>query len=80
MKEEFTIHAAKTNLSKLIRRALAGDEIIIAKGKKPLVKLVVIEQATNKRKVGGCSDFVKYMADDFDAPLEDMHEFMDFAE
>ncbi len=40
-----TIHKAKTNLSKLIERALAGEEIVIARGKHPVVKLVPVEAA-----------------------------------
>jgi prevent-host-death family protein len=38
-----TIHAAKTNLSKLIERACAGEEVVIARGKTPVVRLVAIE-------------------------------------
>jgi prevent-host-death family protein len=40
-----TIHKAKTNLSKLIERALAGEEIVIARGKQPVVKLVPVATA-----------------------------------
>jgi prevent-host-death family protein len=40
-----TIHKAKTNLSKLIERALAGEEIVIARGKQPVVKLVPVAAA-----------------------------------
>jgi prevent-host-death family protein len=40
----FTIHAAKTQLSKLIERAEAGEEVIIARRDKPVVRLVPIEQ------------------------------------
>jgi len=36
----YTVHAAKTNLSKLIERAEAGEDIVIARGKKPVVRLV----------------------------------------
>lgn len=36
----YTVHTAKTNLSKLIERAEAGEEIVIARGKKPVVRLV----------------------------------------
>jgi prevent-host-death family protein len=36
----FGMHAAKTNLSKLIERVEAGEEIIIARGKKPVARLV----------------------------------------
>lgn len=38
------IHEAKTTLSKLIERALAGEEVIIAKAGKPLVRLQKIER------------------------------------
>ena len=39
---QVTIHAAKTHLSKLIEAALAGEEIVIAKGSKPVVRLVPV--------------------------------------
>ena len=39
----FTVHEAKTNLSRLIAAALAGEEVVIARGKVPAVKLVPIE-------------------------------------
>ena len=39
-----TIHVAKTQLSRLIEAALAGEEIVIAKGEKPVVRLVPIPQ------------------------------------
>jgi prevent-host-death family protein len=42
MDEPVSIHAAKTHLSRLIARAEAGEEIIIARGRKPVVKLVGI--------------------------------------
>jgi prevent-host-death family protein len=37
------VHAAKTNLSKLIERACSGEEIIIARDSKPVAKLVPID-------------------------------------
>lgn len=44
-----TVHAAKTNLSKLIERAEAGEEIIIARGNDPAVKLVPVNPLTQRR-------------------------------
>ena len=41
---QVTIHAAKTNLSKLIEAALKGEEVIIARGDQPVVRLVPIEK------------------------------------
>ena len=38
----YTVHAAKTNLSKLIERVEKGEEVIIARGRKPVARLVPI--------------------------------------
>ncbi len=40
---EINIHEAKTHLSRLIERALSGEDVIIAKSGNPLVRLVRIE-------------------------------------
>lgn len=46
--QQVNVHVAKTNLSKLIDAALAGEEIIIARGNKPAVRLVAIPQGNFK--------------------------------
>lgn len=71
-----TIYKAKTHLSQLIQRALDGEEIIIAKGKQPLVKLVVVSEQRKVRRLGIAPDAIKYMAEDFDAPLDVFAEYM----
>jgi prevent-host-death family protein len=43
------IHEAKAHLSKLIERARAGETIIIARGKRPMVKLVPVEARIGRR-------------------------------
>ncbi|MBT9585137.1 type II toxin-antitoxin system Phd/YefM family antitoxin [bacterium] len=48
--QQVNVHVAKTNLSRLIDAALSGEEIIIAKGNKPAVRLVAIPQG--KFKIG----------------------------
>jgi prevent-host-death family protein len=50
-----TIHAAKTHLSQLIARAEAGEEIVLARGKHPVAKLVPFAPATAKRRFGAFS-------------------------
>jgi prevent-host-death family protein len=47
-----TIHTAKTTLSKLIARAEAGEEIVLARGKEPAVKLVPVGPRGVKRQFG----------------------------
>lgn len=72
--KQVTIHEAKIHLSKLIQQALAGEEIIIAKGKKPLVKLSVLPEVRVQRRIGGAKGMVLYIADDFNEPLEGFEE------
>ena len=47
-----TIHHAKTNLSKLIERAQRGEDVVIARGKQPVVRLVPVKQPPKKRVPG----------------------------
>jgi prevent-host-death family protein len=51
MAEPISIHAAKTHLSRLIARAEAGEEVIIARSGKPVVKLVSL--ASKPKRVPG---------------------------
>lgn len=54
MADTVTIHAAKTHLSKLVARAEAGEEIVIARGDKPVAKLVPLVPAPPRRRGFGC--------------------------
>lgn len=63
---QVTIHAAKTNLSKLIEAALRGEEVVIAKGSKPVVRLVPVARGGFKTgplagKLGAGPDFLEPM-------------------
>lgn len=64
------IHAAKTQLSKLLDAAAAGEEVIIAKAGKPVAKLVPIDRALEPRRLG-ILDGKIYVPDDFDDLLPD---------
>ncbi len=68
---QVNIHEAKTHLSKLIKLALEGEEIIIAKRRKPVVRLVVIPGASEKPRLGTAKGLIRRMGDDFDDPLPD---------
>ena len=63
-----TVHAAKTQLSKLIARAEAGEEVIIARGKKPVVRLVPVEDAKPRRQFGAMKGKV-WVGPEFFEPL-----------
>lgn len=46
------IHAARTNLSRLIEQACAGEEVVIARDSEPVVRLVPVERQQPRRKFG----------------------------
>jgi prevent-host-death family protein len=66
-----TIHEAKTTLSKLIAKALAGEEVIIAKGKEPAVKIVPINPLPKPERIGGRLKGVISIDEGFFEPLPD---------
>jgi antitoxin (DNA-binding transcriptional repressor) of toxin-antitoxin stability system len=70
-----TIHEAKTHLSRLIARALEGEDVIVMRGREPVVTLKPGHAPKNRRRLGGSAGLVKSMADDFDAPLPDFKDY-----
>jgi len=64
---EVNIHEAKTHLSRLLERALMGEEVIIAKAGKPLVKLVAIGKRGFRKLGSAKGEFT--VPDDFNDPL-----------
>ncbi len=65
---EVNIHEAKTHLSKLLRRVVGGEEIIIARAGVPIARLVPVEPKRRPRPLG--VDRGRFeVPDDFDAPL-----------
>jgi prevent-host-death family protein len=59
------IHEAKSNLSRLLEKAVAGEEVIIAKAGKPVARLVPYERGGPPRKPGIWKGKVR-IAPDFD--------------
>ena len=74
--KQVTIHEAKTHLSRLIQAALKGEEVIIARGNKPVVRLDVLPEARLERHIGGQPDLVLSMDEDFNDSLSDFSDYM----
>ena len=72
---QFNIHEAKTHLSRLIKLALEGEEVIIAKRRKPLVRLTVLPGVGDRPTLGSGRGLVRRMGEDFDEPLTDFAEY-----
>jgi prevent-host-death family protein len=65
------MHEAKTKLSILVKEALNGEEVIIAKAGKPMVRLVPISQDSGRRLPGRYRGKIKIAAD-FDTTPEEV--------
>ena len=63
------IHAAKTQLSRLVEDVAKGAEIVIAKAGKPAARVMPLAER-RPRRLGGLAGKVR-IPDDFDAPLPD---------
>ncbi len=65
---QVTIHEAKTQLSRLIAAAERGEEVIISRRDKPVVRLSMIEEFSGKTRIGGLKEQKLRMSAKFDDP------------
>jgi prevent-host-death family protein len=63
-----TIHTAKTTLSQLLARVEAGEEIVLARGKQPIAKLVPLRPRATNRRFGALRGIVS-VGPEFFEPL-----------
>ena len=62
------IHAAKTHLSRLIEQACAGEEIVIARGNRPVVRLVPVDATEPRTEFGSMAGLIE-IGPEFFEPL-----------
>lgn len=72
---KFNIARAKAHFSELVQKAMLGEEVVIAKDNKPLLKLVPLEKPKQPRKPGSARGQV-WMAPDFDASPADFKDYV----
>ncbi len=68
MEKTVNIHEAKTHLSKLLKRVMSGERIVIAKAGKPIAMLAPIDDVPDNR-IPGMDAGKLVISPDFDAPL-----------
>jgi len=73
---DYTVHQAKTHFSRLLKEAEAGQEVVVMRGKKPIAKIVPINEASaekpgpNFRLIGAYAGQISWDEDAFD-PMTD---------
>lgn len=74
MSTNVTIEEAQLRLRELVGQLMPGDELVITDNAQPVAKLIAPKP---RRKLGTMRGSVLYMAPDFDAPLDEMKEYME---
>jgi prevent-host-death family protein len=80
MSTTISLDEAQAKLKELIGSMAPGDELIITQNQQPVAKLISEQakpQLLQRPGPGLCKGMITYMAPDFDAPLEDMREYME---
>lgn len=72
----FNIAEAKTKFSALVQKAMLGEEVIIAKDNKPVLRLVALIEPGAPRNPGSGKGQILYIAPDFDATPEDFDAYI----
>lgn len=72
---KFNIAEAKARFSELVQKTMLGEEVVIAKDNKPVVKLVPVERLRQRRKPGSGKGQILYVAPDFDATPADFKDY-----
>lgn len=70
---EVTVQEAKTQLSRLLRRVEAGEEVVIRRGRERVAMLVRVEDDGTRREIWG--DIEGSMAADFDEVPSDFDPY-----
>lgn len=60
------MHAAKSNLSRLVKRAARGEDVVIARGNTPVARLVAVSSSRPERRFGAMKGRAKVTAAFFD--------------
>lgn len=73
---QFNIAEAKAHFSELVQKAMLGEEVVIARDNKPVLKLVPLEKPKQRRQPGSGKGQILYMAPDFDAIPEGFEDYV----
>ncbi|HEY6837102.1 MAG TPA: type II toxin-antitoxin system Phd/YefM family antitoxin [Geobacteraceae bacterium] len=73
---QFNIAEAKSHLSELVQKAQLGEEVVIARDNKPLVKLVPVTRVKKQRTPGSAKGKILFIAPDFDETPPDFAEYV----
>ncbi len=83
MQTLMAVEGIRGTLAELIDQLSPGDEVILTREQKPVAKLVIEPPSPPTATIpprpgpGLCKGMITYLAPDFDAPLDDLKEYME---
>jgi prevent-host-death family protein len=72
---QFNVAEAKARFSELVQKAVSGEEVVIARDNRPLLRLVPLVAKGGRRKPGSARGRI-FMAPDFDRTPEDFETYV----
>ena len=66
----YNVHEAKSNLSRLLRKTAAGEQVIIMRDGKPVAELIPYRERSRKRQLGFAAGQIE-MAEGWERPMTD---------
>jgi prevent-host-death family protein len=73
---QFNIADAKSHFSELVQKALLGEEVVIARDNKPILKLIPVKAGRMDRSPGSAKKKILYVAPDFNETPADFAEYV----
>ncbi|WP_249067861.1 type II toxin-antitoxin system Phd/YefM family antitoxin [Argonema antarcticum] len=73
--QQINLAEALKDMPSLIEAAIQGEEIVITKDERPVVKLIPVSPVQQNRKAGSAKGLVT-IADDFDEPIADFEDYL----
>ena len=74
--KQYNIAEAKSRFSELVKQALLGEEIVIARDNKPLIRLIPVAAVRKKREPGSAKGQILSISPDFDDLPADFKEYV----
>ena len=68
---QVSIHEAKTHLSRLIEKVMRGEEVIISKRNRPVVRLVLEKPQVSTKAFGALRDYIGKLPEGWDEPFKE---------
>lgn len=73
---QMELEKAGPDLARLVRLAARGEEVVLTVENQPVARVAAVAPDFGRPRFGRCPGLIRHMAEDFDAPLDDLADYM----